>query len=738
MSTSKFIKYFQTGTGGALSGATIWLVPTGESYYAGNSLPLSAHGTKAGVYYRENVPNSTYDLWIDTAGGTTPVLDTVGICPEGGDGKSADNTLISNNVWTGDNAFAKSLRLSGVLAQDVSGSGTINVSAISVIILNPTADAFSITLGSQLDNQFIIISNKNSTYSVTVGTLLLLPNTTALYYYDSANTAWRSTLLGLATTSKPGIIPALPNDATKFLNGLGTFTVPSGGSSSAVDYFPTSGIYRDYKDIIPAGQGYCKELLAAQPDPATAGYQTAEFEDCSEVFRPIIIEVGDFYFMYYTASTQKYKTNLGDTEVNQAKSDFQRNNQIFLAWKLKALGPPTGGGWQKYNEGRTPVIAIDTNIYGGGYEVGRVWLRSVFYSTILSKYICAYNCDKGYDGSTHQTYWGFAQSTDGITWTKMGNHYSFNGVGSMWGTGALIEIGNYFYLYTSMQGSQNIDLYRSKDLVAWTLAQTSVVSATFGTKCYGAKVYDNIIYLVIGDPTYSYNVRLVSAQKLALEFAEAYVNSGTLYSGNSAMSESNSGEVNWTDIFRYAAGKWIISYNYYKERYCRYPYVKECGIRQLSFGRTIPHPTAAPNYPALLTVSKLADESVTVATIQDDDHLFLSVVPGTYKLKLDVSGSHTASGSGIKLILSAPSGTTFSGSCTRTLATSTSFATDPVSSLTILQSTSSWSGATDHFLILTGTLTVTTSGVLKVTWSQQSQGGTMKFKIDSVLSLLAI
>ncbi|MGK9477881.1 VVA0879 family protein [Melioribacter sp. OK-6-Me] len=52
--------------------------------------------------------------------------------------------------------------------------------------------------------------------------------------------------------------------------------------------------------------------------------------------------------------------------------------------------------WQKLHNGNKPVLDIDTNIYGGGYDVGNAWLRSVIYSNILGKYIMAYVGDSNY------------------------------------------------------------------------------------------------------------------------------------------------------------------------------------------------------------------------------------------------------------------------------------------------------------------------------------------------------
>ena len=73
MATSKFIKYFQTVAGAPVTGANIWLVPQANTYPT-DALQLTEHGTRDGVYYRENVEDGEYKLYIDAAGGSSPSL----------------------------------------------------------------------------------------------------------------------------------------------------------------------------------------------------------------------------------------------------------------------------------------------------------------------------------------------------------------------------------------------------------------------------------------------------------------------------------------------------------------------------------------------------------------------------------------------------------------------------------------------------------------------------------------
>jgi hypothetical protein len=54
-------------------------------------------------------------------------------------------------------------------------------------------------------------------------------------------TAQLTTLVNVATTSLTGACPILPNDATKFLDGTGAFSVPSGGGGGGVTGSSSTG-----------------------------------------------------------------------------------------------------------------------------------------------------------------------------------------------------------------------------------------------------------------------------------------------------------------------------------------------------------------------------------------------------------------------------------------------------------------------------------------------------------------
>lgn len=75
--TSEFRRNFSTTSGAPLSGYTnyIFLVPQANTYPTG-ALALTEDGTRDGVYYRANVPDGEYKIYIDVdkAGAGTPSL----------------------------------------------------------------------------------------------------------------------------------------------------------------------------------------------------------------------------------------------------------------------------------------------------------------------------------------------------------------------------------------------------------------------------------------------------------------------------------------------------------------------------------------------------------------------------------------------------------------------------------------------------------------------------------------
>lgn len=73
MATSKFLRTFRTTAGAPITTAAIWLVPQANTYPTG-ALALTPHATRDGQYYRDNVPDGEYKIYIDPAGGSSPTL----------------------------------------------------------------------------------------------------------------------------------------------------------------------------------------------------------------------------------------------------------------------------------------------------------------------------------------------------------------------------------------------------------------------------------------------------------------------------------------------------------------------------------------------------------------------------------------------------------------------------------------------------------------------------------------
>jgi len=397
-----------------------------------------------------------------------------------------------------------------------------------------------------------------------------------------------------ATTTRHGFLPKLNGNSSTFLNGMGQWASISGGNNDRyAEYFPTFRAYRPYREVIP--QSTCKEKEALPPNPniETAGLQLAEYEDCSQIYRPVILKIGNLLHLYYAANTQKYKTNETDSEDIRTKSDFCRADRVFLAIKHvddHFFNTP----WQKVHNGTKPVLDIDTNIYGNGYDVGNAWLRSVIYSNILGKYIMAYVGDRNYGGSLHAAQWCFAESTDGVNWTKaVYNPIStIAGSGSKWMFGGLVEVGSYFYLFSHAETAQAVALYCSTNLQNWTLINSNILGTTYW--CVGPKVIDDAVYIILMN-TSTGSMELRSVPTANIENAASYTNHGTLISGNLVYNENPDGvygnpKLVWGEIHKLETNRWVIFYSYYKNRFARYPYVRETGIRYISFQNSIPKP----------------------------------------------------------------------------------------------------------------------------------------------------
>lgn len=115
---------------------------------------------------------------------------------------------------------------------------------------------------------------------------------------------------------------------------------------------------------------------------------------------------------------------------------------------------------------------------------------------------------------------------------------------------------------------------------------------------------------------------------------------------------------------------------------------------------------------------KTADETVTSSTtLQNDDHLFVSVAANTtYLLELDFVFSANASGD-LKTTFTVPSGTTGSLNMTSDAGTSTGVS---------MTSTAVWdgTGADEQARIFGRVVTSSTAGTVRLQWAQNASFGT--------------
>lgn len=360
------------------------------------------------------------------------------------------------------------------------------------------------------------------------------------------------------------------------------------GGSTMDDRFPTTGAFINYRDIIPPGNSDSKENYPPASvidfNPETAPLVTAEFEDCSQVYNPQVIEVGDYYYMYYAGNTQKFQTNTGDVETTRKKSDFSRVDRIFLAYKHKDAD--IYDPWQKWEDGRTAVLDID-GLDSPGNDVGNVWLRAVYDDG--TQYVMIYIGDDARNGSDHTYFPSIATSTDGISWTKQGNIVGMTGHPVVTG---LFANGNH-YIYT--WDGANVELWRSANLSSWTLLNLNILGATYN-RAYGCLLHNGTVYIGARAAATESTITLLSVPEASIETPASYTNEGTLFTGDPDYGESDNGladspaEVNYHSFQLIDTDQWAVFYSYYKRRMARNPFVPETGIRVQTFSNTIPIP----------------------------------------------------------------------------------------------------------------------------------------------------
>ena len=153
--------------------------------------------------------------------------------------------------------------------------------------------------------------------------------------------------------------------------------------------FPFTGIYRDYKIVIPPGNSDSKENYPSHDvvaiDPANDDLNTTEYEDCSQLYGPNVVDAGDFWYMYYSANTQKYQTEPTAAEADRNNSDFSRCDRIFLSYKHKKDGGILEGEWTKWKEGRELIDGANTAVINGDFGAMSIYFNGTDYIVYSTK-----------------------------------------------------------------------------------------------------------------------------------------------------------------------------------------------------------------------------------------------------------------------------------------------------------------------------------------------------------------
>jgi hypothetical protein len=300
MATSKFSRWFHVN-GQSLVGANIWLVPQANNYPT-NAIQLVPHASKEGVYEYDNLEDGEYKIYIDTAGGTSPTLNQEefwvgeqritdlikailedvttynvsaekhGLVPKLPDDETkflngkgeyvvppisgSINTALDYE-WKGRQVFSKSIQLGEALRVDINTAPfEIDVSNRTLLILKPTV-ATQIIVSNPQPTQVLMIVNRGSYIIGWPNEIIIPANTMALLVYNQIENKWYVdnimkdfwTAINYdvttynASATKHGLLPKLPNDETKFLNGKGEFVELASFASAALVPLLISGWY---------------------------------------------------------------------------------------------------------------------------------------------------------------------------------------------------------------------------------------------------------------------------------------------------------------------------------------------------------------------------------------------------------------------------------------------------------------------------------------------------------------
>jgi hypothetical protein len=240
------------------------------------------------------------------------------------------------------------------------------------------------------------------------------------------------------STSKHGYVPKAPNDATKYLDGTGAYSVPTGGAPSTVI------LARDTNANRPAANTAGRTF---NPTDWNQQYQDngATWDGCVPGFAPLCKRWAQFGTAHNGS-----QSGYSDTVVNGGEAMKVGNTaSVLLSGQMKAIPSQTNVGLQMFAEILTPRVK---NYFGGGvfitdgtkfigthfifdtngpFVVGSNWSND----STLSAYV---NAEKEWplvnrfwvrifiDNSGGNQLVHYAMSLDGINWTEIGNAACYN------------------------------------------------------------------------------------------------------------------------------------------------------------------------------------------------------------------------------------------------------------------------------------------------------------------------